>query len=243
MKNQLFFTVFISLLVMNVSMAQDDPLALLNEEEDYQLEILRVTHILDDPRILDSLVSRVHANSGLLKAFDQEIQMYEEEALQKKRNWVNTFRFGVNVFSANTNVSTNNESVTTLGVLPNVGLTLTVDPEKLVNRRSYIRQAENKKQYSYYMKMDHRQRLKNEVITMYYDYLQLLESIVILQHGLETRRQHAMVMEVEFKNGNATFDQLLVVQNQVHLAEDELMKAHISAMKQKSRIEVLLGLK
>ena len=212
-----------------------------SKQEAYVKEILAVNRILNDAEVLDSLVERVYAQSGLLKAFDEEILMYEEERLQKKRNWVSSFRFGVNLFSAQTTLDGEAQSVTTLGVLPNVGLTMAVDPEKLVNRRSYIRQAENKQDRSRYLQSDQKQMLKKELLNAYYDYLTLLESLVIKAKTLESRQQHVYAMEIEFRNGNAQIQELLVVQNQVYLMEEDLMKARITAGKKKSEIEILLG--
>lgn len=211
--------------------------------EDQMKEIMKVTHILHDEQILDSLVNRIYSNSGLLKSFGEEILMYEEEKQQKKRNWVSSFRFGVNIFSAQTTLDGQDQSITTYGVLPNIGLTMAMDPEKMVNRRSYIRQAENKRNRSYYLQQDHKQRLKKEILGHYYDYLSLLESVVIKEKTLETRKQHVQAMQVEFRNGDTDIQQVLIVENQVHLMEEDLMKANLLALRKQSEIEVLLGLK
>jgi outer membrane protein TolC len=213
----------------------------LENESDYQQEIWRVTHIIKDPIILDSLVQRVHEHSGLLKAFDEEMEIYDEEIAQKKRNWISSFRVGINIISANTYAGTNDQSVTDVGVLPNLGVTLSVDPEKFVNRKSYVRQAINKKQRSYYLQQDHKQRLKKEILGLYYDYLMMLEGIVLKEQTLNTRRQHLDVLEVEFRGGTATFDLILVVQNLYNLWEAEYSKSRIQALKKRSEIEVILG--
>lgn len=213
----------------------------LENESDYQQEIWRVTHIINDPIIIDSLVQRVNEYSGLLKSFDQEMLMYDEEITQKKRNWVSSFRLGLNIISADTYAGYNNESVTDLGVLPNLGVTLSIDPEKFVNRKSYVRQATNKRQRSYHLQQDHKQRLKKEVLGLYYDYFLMLETIVLKEHTLNTRKQHLDVMEVEFRGGTVTYDQVLVVQNQYNLWETEYTKSKIQALKKRSEIEVMLG--
>ncbi len=213
----------------------------LENESDYQQEIWRVTHIIKNPIILDSLVHRVHEQSGLLKSFDEEILMYDEEILQKKRNWVSSFRVGLNLISADTYAGYNNESITDVGVLPNLGVTLSIDPEKFVNRKSYVRQATNKRQRTYHIQQDHKQRLKKEILGLYYDYLMMLEGIVLKEHTLNTRKQHLNVLEVEFRGGIATYDELLVVQNQYNLWEAEYSKSRIQALKKRSEIEVMLG--
>lgn len=206
-------------------------------------EVFKISKLLNNPETIDSLVNRLYANSGLIRSLDHEVNMYEEEMLQKKRNWISAFRLGVNVFSTNTTLGSENQSVTTTSVLPNLGLTLSIDPATFVNRKSEIRLSTNKRNRVASLQDDHRQRLKIEIINLYYEYLSILESLAIKENTLDTRKQHAMVMEVEFKNGTATYDQLLVVQNQVHLMEEDIVKARVEALKKKSEIEVLLGLK
>ena len=239
MKN--LFCLLFGLLAFSESHAQTDSFILT--EAQTEREILNVTRILHSEEILDSLVMRVIDNSNLLKAIDQEVMMYNEEYLQKKRSWVSSFRLGVNIFSASTSLDAQNESITSYGLLPNVGLNLTIDPEKLVNRKSYMRQAINKSQYSTYIKADSRQTLKKDILNHYYDYLSLLETVHIRQQGYVTRKQQADFFDGSFRNGEATYAELLIAENQVHLANESLMKASIDAMKKRSEIAVLIGLK
>ena len=169
------------------------------------------------------------------------MELYDEEYLQKKRNWVSSFRLGVNLFSASTSLNQDDQSFTTYGVLPNVGLNLTIDPAQLVNRKSMMRQAENKKTQTFFQQEDQKQMLKVRILNLYYEYLAMLESILIRQHSLDARKQYLRVFEIDFKNGNRTLDELLVIQHQVYLAEESLMKGHVQSMKMKSEIEILLG--
>ena len=83
--------------------------------------------------------------------------------------------------------------------------------------------------------------LKVRILNLYYEYLAMLESILIRQHSLDARKQYLRVFEIDFKNGNRTLDELLVIQHQVYLAEESLMKGHVQSMKMKSEIEILLG--
>lgn len=215
----------------------------VTSELNYQEEILAVTRILNDSATLDSLVRKAHLTAPMLRTFDEDMAMYDEEYLQKKRNWVSSFRFGVNIFSATTNLDENNQSSTTYGVLPNLGLSLTVDPSQLVNRKSMMRQAENKKNRAYYQQQDQKQLLKVQILNLYYEYLAQLESVLIRQNTLDAREQYLEVFEIDFRNGNRTLDELLVVEHQVYLAEESLIRAHILVMKMKSEIEILLGQK
>lgn len=212
-------------------------------EEFTQKEILDVTRILYSDEILDSLVVHAMNQSHLIKAIDQEVRMYDEEILQKKRSWVSSFRVALNLFSANTTMDPYYESVTTYGILPNVGLNLVIDPEKIINRQSYVRQSISKREYSRHINQDTRQSLKKEILNLYYDYLSLLETINIRQHALTTREQQEDYVATGFRNGEATYEQLLIAENQVHLAKEALMKASIEAMKKRSEIHVTIGLK
>jgi outer membrane protein TolC len=213
--------------------------AALNAEQ----ELKHVTAVLQNEEILDSLSSLAVRNSNLLKAIDQEILMYEEEVLQKRRLWLTSFRFGVNLFSANTQLDENNQSITTYGVLPTLGLNMTVDPEKLVNRKSYIRQSRTKQEYSRYIQLETMQDIKKEVRNMYYDYLVLLEAINIRRNALDIREQQEQYVENQVKIGESTYDLLLIASNQVHLAEEALVRVTIDAKKKKDEISVYIGLK
>lgn len=213
-----------------------------DDEKDTQEEILRVTYILRDPRILDSLATKAIGNSATLAAFDHDQAIYSEEYLQKKRNWISSFRIGVNVFSVNT-VPYGDQSVTTTGVLPNVGVTLSIDPEKFVNRKSYMRQAQEKYQRSVQQQRSQEQTLKVYISNQYYDYLELLECTLMKKHILETRQQQYLTSEVAFKNGNAEYENLMIIQNGVQLAQQDVMKSYIQALKKRSEIEIMLGIR
>lgn len=208
--------------------------------QNYQAEVLRVSHIIHNNAILDSLANLALENSGVLKALDEEMSMYAEEVLQKKRQWVSSFRFGVNLFSAST-VANNNESITTLGVLPNVGLSLTIDPENLVNRSSYVRQSQHKLERSKYLRTDHITRVKREIVNHYYDYLTLLEAILLEENTLNTRKQHLYTMQVAFQNGTASFSDVMVVENQYNLWLEQCTKTRIEVLRKKRDIEILIG--
>ncbi len=236
MKQAQITTVAIGLMIVFQTLGQEQ-----NSFDYYDDEIHRILDILDNEEVIDSLANRVFINSGLIHAFDEEMGMYEEEELQKSRNWFSSFRMGVSVFSANTYTGPDNESITSVGVLPNIGLSITVDPEKLVNRKSLMRMANHKRQRSYHLQADHKQRLKTEILNHYFQYLTMLECLVLKQKTLHTREQRLNVIEIAFKNGNATYDEVMVVQNQYDLWNEELTKSRIEALRKKKEIEILIG--
>lgn len=229
--------VMLLIALLNVGLQAQD----LITDTDYKQEIRRITGIIKNPILLDSLVQRGYDESGLLSAFDEEMSMYDEEIAQKKRNWLSSFRLGINIISANTYSGLNNESVTDVGVLPNLGATIAIDPEKFINRKSYVKQATNKRERSFYLQVDHKQRLKTEILGLHYDYLMMLEGILLKEQTLNTRKQLMQLIEVQFRGGTSTYDELLIVQNQYNLWEDEYSKARYQALKKRSEIEVMLG--
>lgn len=209
--------------------------------EQVKNEALFVSHVLHNESVLDSLVTLAVQNSNLLKAMDQEINMHTEEILQKRRSWVSSFRLGVNVFSANTTVNSADQSVTTYGLLPNVGLNLSIDPEKLLNRSSYVRQSEDKREYARHMQANHRMAIKKDILNLFYEYLTMLESVDIRQQALDGRVQQEQFVASNFETGEATYAELLIASNQVFLAKEALMITAVDAMKKKREIAVLIG--
>ncbi len=213
-----------------------------DQEQSTQQEIFRVVHILQDPDILDSLVAKAVGNSPTLRGFEHDQALYEEEYLQQQRNWVSSFRLGLNIFSMST-VASEDQSVTTTGVLPNIGVTLSIDPEKFINRKSYMRQARQKYMRSVQQQAAQQQTLKVYIMNQYFEYLELLEGTLMKQHILETRQQQYLTAEVAFKNGNIEYDNLMIIQNGMQLAEQDVMKAHIQSLKKRSEIEIILGIR
>ncbi len=205
-------------------------------------EINRVSHILGKPEVLDSLVRQAINNSPTLASFEHDQALYMEEFHQKKRNWVSSFRLAVNVFSVDTRAY-GDQSVTTTGLLPNVGVSLVIDPEKFINRKSYMRQAQQKYRRSIQQQRAQQQTLKVYIANLFYEYLELLECALMKKHILETRQQHYLTSEVSFKNGSIGYENLMIIQNSVQLAEQDVLKANIQADKKLSEIEIITGIK
>jgi len=212
-----------------------------SQDFDYQAEMEEVTATLQDPVILDSLARKAIENSHLIKALGQEVQVFDEEVKQKKRLWLSSFRLGVNAFSANTTLDQNNQSTTTYGVLPTLGVNVSIDVEKIVNRGSYIRQSRHRREYAQQMQYETQQDIRMKIRGMYYDYLLHLETINVRQNALQMRKQQELFLKNQVKTGEATYEQLLIVSNQVHLSEEALIKARLNARKKRDEIEVFIN--
>lgn len=234
-----YLLILVGLAVHSVGHAQTSSI----KETEWQSEIQRVTAVLEGNEVLDSLVQLAIKNSNLLAALEEDVKIYSEEYLQKKRLWYSSFRLGVNIFSASTTTDAFNESVTTVGLLPNVGLSLTIDPERLVNRKSYMRQSENKRQHAAFIVEDTKQVLKKKLVGEYYQYLTYLETITIRQKLVQNRQEQVQLHSSSFKSGESTYEQIVLANHQVHLAEESLMKAVMDARGKKRELEIFLGIR
>jgi outer membrane protein TolC len=206
----------------------------------YESEIEYVKRILTDQEVLDSLIVQAIESSNILKSYEAEIHQNSENVKQQKRKWISSFRVGLNLYSSATTLDENNNSVTTQGILPNTGLTLSIDPEKFVNRRSYIRYAEHEKERAQQRYLDQKKQVEAWIVNQYYQYLNSLESIVIRTGMLDVRRQNYVLIETEFKQGKIDYSTLMVAQNNVYLAEEALIQVQIDARKKKREIDVFL---
>ncbi len=212
-------------------------------QKQIEQELLMISRVLHNESILDSLIETAVSNSNLLNAFDEDIRYFNEEIKQNKRSWISSLRMGVNVFSANTTTDNNNESVTTYGVLPSVGINLSLDPGKLINQRSAVKQSISRKDYSEYLKEDRKMILKKDILNLYYDYLGALETVNTRQLAYNARIQQEEYTNGLFSSGEIGYSELLIAENQVYLAKEAWINAGIDAMKKRSEITVLLGLK
>ncbi len=108
----------------------------------YQEEKHLVEVLLEDTAALDTLVDKMIRHAYVLKASEAELAQKHEIIAQEKRSWLSTFIMGVSLYNQSTAYDERNgSSVTTAGVLPSLGVSLSINPEKLVNVPSNIRIA------------------------------------------------------------------------------------------------------
>ena len=225
-----YLTIFLSLLMWYTTSAQD-----------VKEEIANIESILNNEVIIDSLVAVAIRESYLLKSYDAERLQQEENVLQEKRKWLSSLRFGVNFFNVNTTIDENNNSVTSAGLLPNLGLTIGIDPEKIINRKSYVREAQYDVKRAENRIETTKREIKGLIIDLYYKYLEALKIVEIRQNSYETQLQQVTLLEEKFKNGQSRLDELLNVQSALNLSEESVMKARLSAEKLLKQIELFIN--
>ncbi|MCE2895758.1 MAG: TolC family protein [Flammeovirgaceae bacterium] len=198
----------------------------------------RIETILSNESALDSLTENAIKNSYFLKSFEGELVQQYENVIQEKNKWLSTFRLGINFFSVTT-TNINNESVTTAGVLPNIGFTLGLDPEKFINRRSYIREAKQNIVRAENQVKHQRRQVRDEILRLFYQYLETLGILDLRQEANQAQQEHCQVIEEKFKKGEARMEEILLNQSALVLTQESLMKAQIAARKLQQQIRLI----
>jgi len=221
----------ICLAVGNVCRGQDTT--------DYQYEKQLIQILLQDEHALDSIVDRALNNSYTLKSLQAEVTQKQEALAQSKRSWLSSFIVGVNVFSQSTAFDeTTQTSVTTAGFLPNMGVSLNVNPEKLVNLKSNARIARQDIIRAENAMKEQRRALRVFIVGKYYEYMEALNVLELRYNTYETQRESQLQAQQKFKRGEATYEEVLLAQNGLINAEESLMKAEIFTKKLKKEIQL-----
>ncbi len=206
---------------------------------DYQYEKQLIQILLKDEHTLDSIVDRTLNNSYTLKSLQAEVTQKQEALTQSKRSWLSSFIVGVNVFSQSTAFDeTTQTSVTTAGFLPNMGVSLNVNPEKLVNLKSNARMARQDIVRAENAMKEQRRALRVFIVGKYYEYLEALSVLELRYNTYETQRESKIQAQQKFKRGEATYEEVLLAQNGLINAEESLMKAEIFTKKLKKELQL-----
>ena len=207
-------------------------------EFDYEKERQLVDLLLKDQSLLDSIVENALANSNQIRAMDAEILQKHELTKQEKRSWLSTFQMGINFFNTQTTYDEFNRPITTASVLSNVGISLSINPERLANLGSRVKVAEYEIERVSQTQSEQRRILRNFITGKYYDYMEALNVIEIRSNALQTQRQRYEVVTLKFTRGEAEADNLMLIENGLFSLEEAYLKAKVFAMKLKSEIEL-----
>jgi outer membrane protein TolC len=205
---------------------------------DYPQERKIIEMVLASEAALDSITDQALANSYYLKSFEGELAQQYENVRQERNKWLSTFRLGINFFSVNTTTNGQDQSVTTAGLLPNLGLTLGIDPEKFINRGSYIREAQYNVVRSDNQLRHQRRQIRDEILRLYYQYLEQLSLTELHDEANQTQLAHTILMEEKFKKGEATLDEVLLNQSAYVLTQESLLKSQIGLRKLRHQIRL-----
>ncbi len=196
--------------------------------------------LLSNESAIDSLVNLAIANSYSIHGYKAELIQQHENVRQEKARWLSTFRLGINFFSMTTAVNNQDQSVTRVGVLPNLGFNLMLDPEKFINRASYIREAQQNVIRAESQVSHQRKMLRTEIIGLFYTYLESLGILELRASASQNMAEQCLLLEEKFKKGEGRLEDLLNSQNGLVLAKESLLKAQLSSRKIRREIQVLI---
>jgi len=198
-----------------------------------------IEDILQNEVQLDSMVSLALQNSYWIKGFEAELAQQHENVIQEKNRWVSSFRMGINFFSVNTQVNSNNESVTTAGLFPQLGLTLSIDPERFISRSSYIREAKYNVTRTENQVQHQRRQIRLEIVQLFYQYIETLGILELRQTAQQTQQEQCTLIEEKFKRGEEQMEAVLLNQNALLLTSEAVIKAQLQIRKLKQEINIL----
>lgn len=211
---------------------------LAQRDFNYKKERQLVDLLLKDRKMLDSIVDNALAHSNQIQAMQAESFQKQELLKQEKRSWLSTFQMGVNFFSTQTTLDEFNRPVTTANILTNVGVSLSINPERLANLGSRKKVAKYEIERVGQMQIEQRRILRNFITGKYYDYIEALNVIEIRSNALENQRERIEIVQHQFTRGEAEADQLMQLENALYSLEEAFLKSRIFAMKLKSEIEL-----
>jgi outer membrane protein TolC len=202
-------------------------------------EMQAIELLLLNETALDSLTNLALDNSYYVHGFEAELGQQYENVRQEKNKWYSTFRLGVNFFSLATSVNNQDQSVTRAGILPNLGLSLSIDPEKFINRGSYVREAQLNVTRAESQVNHQKKMLRKEIVGLYYQYLEVLGIILLREEAKQYQQQQVTLLEERFKKGEARLEDLLNNQGALALASEALLRSQLAAKKMKQEMIVI----
>ncbi len=197
--------------------------------------------LLSNESAIDSLVNLAITNSYAINGYKAELLQQHENVRQERTRWLSTFRLGINFFSMTTSVNSLDQSITRVGVLPNLGFNLTVDPEKFINRSSYIREAQQNVVRAESQVRNQRKMLRTEIIGLFYTYLESLGILELRTSASQNMAEQCLLIEEKFKKGEGRMEDLLNTQNALVLAKESLLKAQLNVRKLRKEINILIS--
>lgn len=197
--------------------------------------------LLSNESAIDSLVNLAITNSYAINGYKAELLQQHENVRQERTRWLSTFRLGINFFSMTTSVNSLDQSITRVGVLPNLGFNLTVDPEKFINRSSYIREAQQNVVRAESQVSNQRKMLRTEIVGLFYTYLESLGILELRTSASQNMAEQCLLIEEKFKKGEGRMEDLLNSQNALVLARESLLKAQLNVRKLRKEINILIS--
>lgn len=208
-----------------------------------QHELATIQALLLDVTNIDSIVAQALDNSYTLQLNEARVKQQQFAIRQERNSWSKSFRFGVNFFNVSTvpSPSDGNVSVTQASVLSNVGLTLGINPEDFINRKSRIRVAEQELNIRKIDLQRDRRNIESYIIGKFLEYQQALEIFIIRENNLMISEENKLVADEQFRQGRITTQEYNKMLGDLMLKQEALVRAETTVMKLKREIELMIS--
>ena len=192
---------------------------------------------------LDILVDNAFTNSHQLKMDEALVRQQHEVLRQEKRSWIRSFRMGVNFFNVTTSAGglDSEKSITQASVLSNVGLTIGLNPEDLLSRKSRIRVAEEELRIKEIDLQRDRRDVKAWVINRFLKYQEALEIYIIRENALMMAEENKHIADEKYRQGRMKTESYNQILGDLMLKKESLIMAETNVMQLKREIELFTG--
>ena len=184
--------------------------------------------------IADTLAQMGLVNSQVIEQQDYELMIRDEKIKREKLGWLSSFRLGLQFLSVNQDFE---NDVTRVGVLPTLGVSLQVDFERFFTTPSRIRSARHEKSIIQLEQQRLMEVRKNEITSLYYEYVLMTEKTGVRFTTLQTVRDQKKLIEERFRNGEADLETYLNIVNSADNATEAFYETKIQAEKALALIE------
>jgi outer membrane protein TolC len=185
---------------------------------------------------VDSLLVKAVEASAMIHVQQLEILQKQEQINREKKGWLSSFRLGVQFLSISTDYQ---QEVTRVGVLPSLGLSLSIDFERLLTTSSLIRSAKLEKAKA------------EKLIELQQD--ELLSKLIEITNSLELSYEQAQIrhstfltlldeltlVQERFKRGELDLSNYLNAYSAVEQAKENYLMAFYSVKKQQQLLDFL----
>lgn len=187
----------------------------------------------------DSLAKIALTNTPEIDQQDFELAIREEKIKREKLGWLSSFRMGLQFLSVDQDYD---NGITTVGVLPNLGVSLQLDFERFFTTPSRIRSARYESEIIKLEKTRLEKVRVNQISAFYYNYVLQIEKTQIRFTTLQTVKEQGLLVQERFKNGETDLNTYLNSVNAIDNAKEAFYDTKIEAEKLLTLLENELGL-
>lgn len=156
-----------------------------------------------DTLSLAELEQAVQEQSLMVRQQQSEISVQQERLKREELGWLSSFNMGVQFLSLSNNTE---EQTATVGFLPNLGVSLQINFEKLFTTNSRIRSAKAEIKKAKLQKQVMAREIIAEITELYYTYQTVKAQRDTRYQVLNTINTQTQIIEERFKRGETDIE-------------------------------------